>query len=133
MTPQDRIEKIIIHCADTPADMDIGFDEIDEWHRERGFSMGGYHYVIRRTGEVEIGRPEGIRGAHVKGHNRNSLGICLVGGKGGFNFRSIQLVALQALVESLVRKYPDAEWFGHRDLDTGKECPCFDVHELLFS
>lgn len=131
MRTQEHIEKIVVHCADTPADMDIGVDEIDEWHRDRGWSGIGYHYVIRRDGELEYGRPEGVQGAHVRGHNRNSLGICLVGGKGGFNFTYSQVERLINLHATLHAKYPDAEWLGHRDLDSGKACPQFDVRTLL--
>lgn len=131
MRTQDQIYKIVVHCADTPADMDIGVDEIDEWHRDRGWSGCGYHYVIRRDGELEYGRPEGVQGAHVRGHNRNSLGICLVGGQGGFNFTLNQIDALFSLFSQLSAKYPDAEWFGHRDLDTGKTCPNFDLNALF--
>ena len=131
MRPQTHIEKIVVHCADTPADMDIGADEIERWHLDRGWADIGYHYVIRRDGVPEFGRPEGIQGAHVRGHNRNSLGICLVGGKGMFNFTAIQMFALQELFMTLSKRYPDAEWFGHRDLDTGKACPQFDVKAFL--
>lgn len=121
------IDKIVIHCADTPADMDIGRDEIDRWHRERGWNQIGYHWVIRRDGTAERGRPESVQGAHVKGHNRDSIGVCLVGGKGGFNFTRAQMDALNSLCSKLAKSYPDAEFMGHRDLDAGKDCPCFDV------
>lgn len=131
MRTQEHIEKIVIHCADTPASMDIGVDEIQRWHLDRGWADIGYHYVIRRDGEIEIGRPESIQGAHVRGHNRNSLGICLVGGKGGFNFTARQMEALKELVARLRDKYSVAEIYGHRDLDSGKECPSFDVGEYF--
>lgn len=131
MRTQESIERIVVHCADTPASMDIGVDEIDRWHRERGWSGVGYHYVIRRDGEIEHGRPEGIMGAHVRGYNRNSLGICLVGGKGGFNYTAVQMQSLEKLYTTLSTKYNAAEWHGHRDLDTAKSCPCFDVREYL--
>lgn len=121
------IDKVVIHCADTPADMDIGRDEIDQWHRERGWDGIGYHWVIRRNGDTERGRPENKQGAHVRGHNENSIGVCLVGGKGGFNFTRAQMKALDRLCDKLAKSYPDAEFVGHRDLDASKRCPSFDV------
>jgi N-acetylmuramoyl-L-alanine amidase len=131
MRTQEHIERIVVHCADTPASMDIGVDEIDRWHRDRGWSGCGYHYVIRRDGEIEHGRPESIMGAHVRGYNRNSLGICLVGGKGGFNYTRAQMKALEELVGRLRQKYTQATVEGHCDLDTGKTCPNFNVSEYF--
>lgn len=126
------INKIVIHCADTFADMDIGAKEIDQWHRQRGWSQIGYHYVIRRSGEIEKGRPESTPGAHVAGHNTGSIGICLVGGKARgrenpCNFTRQQWSALENLVRILTLEYPQAEVLGHTDLDAGKSCPTFNV------
>lgn len=126
------INKIVIHCADTFADMDIGAKEIDQWHRQRGWSQIGYHYVIRRSGEIEKGRPENKPGAHVAGHNTGSIGICLVGGKARgrenpCNFTRQQWAALENLVRILTLEYPGAQVVGHTDLDAGKTCPNFNV------
>ena len=123
---------IVIHCADTFADMDIGAKEIYQWHRQRGWSEIGYHYVIRRSGEVEAGRPENKPGAHVAGHNTGSIGICLVGGKARArdnpcNFTRQQWSALENFVRILTLEYPQAEVLGHTDLDAGKSCPTFNV------
>lgn len=83
------IDSIIIHCAYTPPGMDIGATEIRRWHvEERGWKDIGYHYVVRRDGDVEPGRDldgdgdvvEEV-GAHAAGHNAHSIGICLVGGR----------------------------------------------------
>lgn len=128
------IDKIIVHCADTPASMDIGAKEIGEWHKARGWKAIGYHYVIRRNGEIEKGRDldgdgnvdEEI-GAHALGYNRTSLGICLVGGaKGEFNFTRKQMDTLWRLLVALTGEYPDAAVIGHRDV-SDKACPSFDV------
>lgn len=125
------INQIIVHCADTPPDMDIGAKEIDQWHRERGWSQIGYHFVIRRDGTVEAGRPLEKAGAHTYGHNKNSIGICLVGGTGGFNFTFSQLKALISLVNEMKEDFNVSEVLGHRDLDSSKACPQFGVSELL--
>lgn len=126
------INLIVVHCADTYAHMNIGVKEIDAWHRGRGWNGCGYHYVIRRDGTVETGRHEAIAGAHVAGHNANSIGICYAGGKGADgkpedNRTDEQKEVLRLMVLQMRRKYPKAKVVGHRDLDRGKACPCFDV------
>ena len=128
-----EIEKLIVHCSDTPASMDIGVAEIRQWHvEERGWSDIGYHFVIRRDGTVEVGRPLAEAGAHTRGHNQNSVGVCLVGGGGGFfNFTKEQLDALQFLYQTLGMSFSGLSAHGHRELDPSKTCPCFDVQALL--
>lgn len=127
------IDTIIIHCADTYAHMDVGAEEIRRWHvEERGWSDIGYHAVIRRDGSVEKGRPIDRPGAHAKGHNARSIGICLVGGKSGsgepeFNFSIDQMRSLNGLVSLYREQYPSIEQvIGHNDV-SAKSCPCFDV------
>lgn len=137
-----KITAIVIHCSATRANVDenitlpgedIGAREIDSWHRQRGFSGIGYHYVIRRDGRVEMGRPLAQAGAHVAGHNSTTIGICLVGGvdaknKAENNFEPKQWAALKKLVGELKRDYPGAEIKGHRDFPkVAKDCPCFDA------
>jgi N-acetyl-anhydromuramyl-L-alanine amidase AmpD len=127
-----KIDLIVVHASDTPASMDIGAEEIRQWHLQRGWRDIGYHHVIRRDGEVEEGRSHEVTGAHVRGHNATSIGICMVGGGGGlFNYTWLQLFALRGLLVRLKEVYPDAAIVGHRDLDEGKECPCFSVVQLL--
>ena len=121
-----QINKIIIHCADTPADMDIGAAEINQWHIDRGWSGIGYHWVIRRDGALEEGRSESTPGAHAYGYNQDSIGVCMVGGKPACNFTSAQWSALDELVNDLIRRYSDAEVIGHNDVSE-KPCPMFDA------
>ena len=124
---------IVIHCAATPHDMDIGAAEIREWHTEgNGWRDIGYHFVIRRNGNIELGRDINDSGAHVKGYNSRSVGVCLVGGVDGdnqpeANFTSSQKDALRDLIYTLERIYPDATVVGHTDLNPNKACPSFDV------
>jgi N-acetylmuramoyl-L-alanine amidase len=144
--PIKSVDYLVVHCSATPANRDIGRAEIDNMHRQRGFRMIGYHFVIRRDGRVEIGRPETEPGAHVEGFNNRSLGICLVGGvlpdgkTAESNFTPAQYNSLASLLRSRTALYPHAEVLGHRDLspDTNrdgkvspnewlKQCPCFDV------
>lgn len=95
--------------------------------------MIGYHYVIKRNGEVEIGRELKQVGAHVQGHNHESLGVCLVGGidadgEPEANFTEEQYNALSTLLYQLKTIYPEAEIKGHRNF-ANKACPSFDVEE----
>lgn len=130
-----KIDLIVVHCSATHPSMDIGVKEIRKWHvEENNWSDIGYHYVIRRNGIIETGRPEEKQGAHVYGFNKTSLGICLVGGtnandkeKADFNFTKEQLFWLDQLLISLGRRYPKAQLCGHRDLDSKKACPVFNV------
>lgn len=132
------IKKVIIHCSATPPDMNIGANEIRKWHTDpkpkgNGWMDIGYHYVIRRSGDIDHGRDENIVGAHCEGHNANSIGVCLVGGitKQGAtenNFTPEQFKTLTNLVRSLVEYYPGATIHGHREF-SNKDCPSFDVQE----
>lgn len=101
------------------------------WHLRRGFFDVGYQYVVRRDGTIEDGRPVDRPGAHARGFNHISIGICLVGGKDGVdNFTDDQWDALGGLVKGLKVAYPDAEVLGHRDLpNVNKLCPGFDARE----
>lgn len=112
-----KIEKIIWHCSDTPESMDIGAEEIRQWHLQRGWSDIGYHYVIRRDGKREIGRALEKPGAHVKGHNRYSIGCCLVGrGK----YTDEQLAEAHYLTQELKTKFREATIHQHSDFDPKK-------------
>ena len=129
------INEAIIHCSYTKPSMDIGFDEIDAWHKARGWNGCGYHYIIRRNGDLENGRGIAKQGAHTSGHNAESIGICLVGGmlkNGGSdcNFTMAQYETLSILWSELGIKYPGIKLSAHRDY-SDKECPCFDANALL--
>jgi|TARA_A200000159_G_C7190963_1_gene283754 N-acetyl-anhydromuramyl-L-alanine amidase AmpD len=126
-------KEIIIHCAATKPSMDVDAETIDRWHRERGWLKIGYHYVIKRDGTVETGRELEEVGAHAKGHNAISVGICLIGGlsednEPENNFTDEQWDALGTLVDSLKAKYPEASVIGHNDV-SDKACPTFNVGE----
>ena len=70
------IKEIIIHCSATKEDKDYTVAVIDRWHRARGFRKIGYHFVIYRNGDIHVGRSLSEIGAHCKGHNAISIGIC---------------------------------------------------------
>ena len=78
MLKTENIKNLIIHCSDTPDIEDIGALEIHKMHLEFGWEGIGYHYIIRKNGKIENGRPEFWVGAHTYGLNKQSLGICLM-------------------------------------------------------
>ncbi len=128
------VEYIVVHCSATKPSADIGAAEIRRWHLDRGFSDIGYHFVIRRNGVLERGRPLKKPGAHVKGYNRRSIGICWVGGLNNItgkpedNRTEEQKITLATLVKALKEIWPYAEVKGHRDFPgVKKACPCFDA------
>ena len=126
------ITLIVIHCSAVKPDQTSSAKKIDEWHKDRKFKCIGYHYVIRRNGEVEPGRPEYMVGAHCLHHNAHSIGVCY---EGGLDIRgqpadtrtAEQKAAMRQLLEQLHRRYPRALIVGHHDLDPQKACPCFDA------
>jgi len=134
-----RINSLVVHCAATYPSMDIGAADIDRWHRDRGWRCIGYHFVIRRDGLVESGRPLREAGAHAYGHNAHSVGICLAGGlqEDGAkedqaawedNFEPTQMDSLVKLLDALLVMFPGADVLGHRDLPgVNKQCPSFNV------
>lgn len=122
------IKKIVVHCSDSPHRGDTA-EDIHHWHLERGWSGIGYHYVITEDGRRQTGRPHYWAGSHVRGHNKNSLGICLLGVD---EFTEAQMMELTQLLRELKRVYPEAEILGHRDLDPRKTCPNFDVKRFVW-
>lgn len=130
-----KIDKIIIHCSATPPNMDIGAATIDQWHKERGFNQIGYHFVIKRDGEIEDGRPLELVGAHVKGYNTGSIGICLIGGvdktmTAEDNFTDSQWRSLRNLLKICKADYKKATIHGHNEY-AAKACPSFNVQYEL--
>lgn len=130
------INQLFVHCSATKPTQDIGAKEIREWHvKGNGWKDIGYHFVIRRNGVVEDGRPVEQVGAHVAGHNANSIGICLVGGidaagKPEANFTPEQWKTMPRLLRILKAQYPKATIHGHNEF-AAKACPSFDVQKWL--
>ena len=128
------ITDIIIHCSDTPEGKDFTVLDIRRWHKERGWSDIGYHYVIYRNGHIEPGRDVDLIGAHCEGYNAHSIGICYIGGKTkdmkqNKDTRTLaQKAALLSLLTDLRKMYPNARIVGHCDYDKhGKTCPNFNA------
>jgi N-acetyl-anhydromuramyl-L-alanine amidase AmpD len=125
------ITLLVIHCSAVRPDQTSSAAQIDTWHRrDRHYKFGiGYHYVVRRDGQIEPGRPEWMVGAHCKNHNAHSIGICYEGGLDArgqpADTRTLeQKLAMVQLLEVLHRRYPKALIVGHHDLNPHKACPC---------
>lgn len=139
-----KITEIFVHCSDTPPDWMAGKSiiakvaEIRRWHIDDNKWLDiGYHYVIDRDGGVAKGRADSVAGAHVFGHNKNSLGIVLIGGKGGAatdnfedHFTAAQDASLRHLLTNLQSDHPGAVVRGHNEV-AARECPCFTVQDWL--
>ena len=146
---QSRAIDFIVWHTSATADQDIGVKEIREWHKAKGWRDVGYHLIIRRDGTVEQGRLLDDIGAHVRGYNSRSIGICIVGGKKTIrgwepNYTPAQWVTVGQLAARLSGIYPDAQHKGHRDFSPDlnkdgkitqnewiKDCPCFDVASVI--
>ena len=146
-----NIDSIIVHCSATKAGQDFTAADIDCWHRERGFNGIGYHYVIRLDGKLEKGRDVALAGAHCKGWNERSVGICYIGGldengRPADTRTNAQKRVLYQIIMDLQREYNILQVLGHRDTSPDlngdgviepyeyvKACPCFDVKEFLRS
>jgi len=115
--------------------MNWGAEDVDHEHRRQGYLSGGYHFVIRRNGKVEPCRYRDDVGAHARGYNERSVGICLIGGvtekdvnKAEDNFTPEQWAALAPLVKDLLKIYPGCKVIGHNEV-AKKACPSFNVQE----
>ena len=75
-----QINLLVIHCSATKENQSFTLQALEISHRKRGFNGIGYHYYIHQSGEIVNTRPLGRIGAHAKGFNRNSIGICYEGG-----------------------------------------------------
>lgn len=125
MLHKNSINRLIVHCSDTDDSLDIGAREIHEMHLTFGWDGIGYHKVICRDGSVQSGRPEYWVGAHVKGLNKCSLGVCLIGRK---KFTNFQFSSLFNVLSEWKQKYKKAIIIGHAEsTQTNKTCPNFNV------
>lgn len=141
--PHRPISLIVIHCAATPNGRRTTVEDVDAWHRDRGFKRAqdfrkrqnpgltsiGYHFLIYINGAIATGRHLDEIGAHAAGYNQKSIGVCLAGTDA---FTPAQWVTLRGNVSALMELYPDAKVCGHRDLpNVQKLCPGFSVDDWL--
>lgn len=127
------IDLIVVHCSDSDVQAHDNIETIRTWHvKENGWSDIGYNFFIPKDGNVHIGRDEEFAGAHVRGFNRRSIGVCLSGKK---LFTDAQFHSLGELCKGLMIKYGISKdrVVGHCDLDPLKTCPNFDLKKLVDS
>lgn len=140
-----KINYIVVHCSATRENHVLTPQALEADHRRRGFHGTGYHYYIRRDGTVLGTRSPEIVGAHAKGYNAHSIGICYEGGLDSNGAPADtrtpeQRSALRLLAHGLLKQFPNARLCGHRDLspdlngngkiephEWAKQCPCFEV------
>lgn len=131
-----KINKIIIHCTATPENRHHNVSDIRRWHvNGRGWSDIGYHFLVHIDGTVEYGRPIKKSGAHTLNENKNSIGICYVGGmskdmkKAKDTRTQAQKDSLIKLMHELIYKYnKDMTIHGHNEF-ANKACPSFNVQK----
>ena len=137
-----EIRKIIVHCSASDLEKDDSVEAIHELHTAspevkiqwgvydahgKGWKDIGYHTVITSDGERHNGRPVHDPGAHCRGQNNNSIGICLTGVD---RFTTAQLESLIKKVEEYMEDYSLSiiDVFGHYEFDTKKTCPNMNMN-----
>lgn len=128
-----KVNKIVVHSSASPEGREDTVEDVTRWHLARGFKDIGYHYIIELDGIVFQGRPLSKQGAHVRGHNTDTIGICYIGGTDNTRQRNpkdtrtdAQKRSLRKLLSDLKQMFPNAEIVGHRDL-AANACPSFDA------
>ena len=137
LVARKKTTKIILHCSATPDGRDYTAEQIDAWHKNKGWTCIGYHYVIYRDGTIHRGRPEDVKGAHASEQNPVSIGICYIGGcdrngKGTVDTRTrAQKKSMYELVDYLLKKYGLSleDVHGHYEY-ANKECPSFKIQQF---
>ena len=137
------VDTIFVHCAATRPEWLAGsplsekIKEMTRWHKAKGWSAIGYHWIIDRDGTVAGGRDEKTPGAHVAGHNTGSIGVCLIGGHGSSendpfskNYTTEQEIALFNLIQDIKTRASITQIRGHNEV-AAKACPGFNVKRWL--
>lgn len=145
-TVRREVTEVIVHATETYSNKNIGSPEINDIHNKLGHDGIGFHYVIRRDGSLQRGRPVNRKGEHapVNGHNERSIGIVMVGGlaaasgeenpsRSPHSFTRAQFTTLEQFLESFYRKFPGGQVFGHNDVDISELDPYFDVPDYVES
>ena len=126
-----QINKIVIHCSDSDNKKHDDIEVIRDWHvNDNGWNDVGYHYFIKSNGDIQLGRKEETPGAHVRGHNSDSIGVCLHGKN---KFTENQFKALYRLTYNLMYEHRLSltDIYGHYEFDSRKTCPNFNPREIL--
>lgn len=128
-----KLDRIILHCTATPEGRHVDVNTIRAWHKKRGWSDVGYHFIIYIDGSVHVGRDVSKVGAHVSGHNATTIGVVYVGGtdaagKAKDTMNAAQETAFVNLVKHLRDEYGPLTLHGHNEY-AAKACPSFKVKD----
>lgn len=117
-----EIKRVILHHSATETG-DV--ESFRHYHvNVRGWDDIGYHWIITRKGQVQEGRPSWKAGAHAKGRNQDSLGICLVGTD---SFTPEQLQSLERILKRFEASYDIESVERHHE-----QCPSDGLSERWF-
>lgn len=122
-----KIDKVILHCSDSDIAAHDDIKVIKKWHLARKFKDVGYHYFIRKDGLIQKGRDILQVGAHCKGENSTSIGICL---SGRYKFTDYQFIALERLIAALNIRLNNCFTIHPHNEFSDKSCPNFSVEEF---
>ena len=137
-----EVTEVVVHWSETHTNKNIGSEEINKIHLELGLEGIGYHYVIRRDGSLQRGRPVNIKGQHapVNNHDERSIGIVFVGGinvptgtPNSENFLSAQSLTRSQIntfdhfCRAFYAVFPGAQIVGHSEIDEDEIDPGFEV------
>lgn len=127
--------KITIHCSATPNGKPVSVETIRKWHIDRGFTDIGYHFIIQPNGDLEFGRPIYLKGAHVKGANKDNIGVCFIGDT---KFSKAQFNTFYSWAYPFCQKYDVPFWavYAHNEFKSaikqGKTCPNMDIKQFNY-
>ena len=135
-----KINSVVLHCSASDYHKNYDALDIDQWHKDRWGSGCGYHYIILQDGTIQKGRWLDYPGAHVKGHNKYSIGICYIGGVDENNEvvydnetkeQKRSIIVLIDLLCSMYNLNSETQVKGHNEFpNVHKECPCLDMNEI---
>lgn len=125
-----KINILVVHCTASDNPDHDNLETIDKWHRERGWNSIGYNFLIVKDGGIHVGRPIEKIPAHAKGHNKNSIGICLTGDK-KFSEEQFQSAANLIWMLMMSFKLEMKDIVAHNELNKHKTCPNFKLEEII--
>lgn len=133
LSNREQTDVIILHhIGNTNADVSAA--TVHQWHLANGWAGIGYHYLIRKDGTIERGRPRDTVGAHCYGENWHSIGVNIVGNFETNEPTAAQIASAERLVAALCRLYglrPSGETIkGHRDFNA-TACPGENLYAML--
>ena len=129
LSEREQTNIIVVHHVGEIT-RDVSAEEIHDWHKNNGWSGIGYHFVIRKDGTIERGRPQEMIGSHAQGFNWESVGINVVGDFDQQEPEAEQVESLARLIAYLSVQYGNIQIQGHCDL-MNTDCPGANLYSQL--